>query len=245
MGPLLKIFKRRKTSIEDRLKIIKEGNEGEREKLISDYTPFIIKTITKVTNRYIELENDNEYSIGLEAFSEAIDRYEFGKGTFIKYAETVIRSRILDYMRKLQKSNNMVSIDEKMEGGYQIENDLRENDFTDAYDMKDQILKFKLKLQKFGITIDELVKESPKHMDTRLNAIHIAKTIVENEEIKEEFYRKKVLPGKKIMAKIKVTRKILKGNRKFIIGTVLIMDSNLDLLKDYICQVERREKLGI
>jgi RNA polymerase sigma factor len=111
--------------------------------------------------------------------------------------------------------------------------------------MKDQILKFQSGLKKFNITISELVEDSPKHIDTRLNAINIAKVIAEDEEIKEEFYRKKVLPAKKIMERIDVSRKVLKVNRKFIIATVLILDSELDLLKNYISQVEGRQQIGI
>ncbi|MDK2918601.1 MAG: polymerase sigma factor [Candidatus Petromonas sp.] len=245
LGPLLNIFKRKKDSIEDRLRSIKEGNKEEREKFISEYTPFVIKTITKVTNRYIEVENNDEYSIGLEAFNEAIDRYEFKKGSFIKYAETVIRSRIYDYVRKTKKSDEVLSINGKKEESFEIKNSLQDKDFTDSYDMKDQILKFQSGLKKFNITISELVEDSPKHIDTRLNAINIAKVIAEDEEIKEEFYRKKVLPAKKIMERIDVSRKVLKVNRKFIIATVLILDSELDLLKNYISQVEGRQQIGI
>ncbi|WP_432405198.1 RNA polymerase sigma-I factor [Wukongibacter sp. M2B1] len=245
MGPFLKIFKRKKINIEDRLKKIKNGDEDERENLIKEYTPFIIKSITKVTNRYIEIENNEEFSIGLEAFNEAINKYEFEKGNFIKYSEIVIRNRIIDFHRKTKRLNNVVSIDRDMPVEANVGNILRENDFTDKYDMKDQICRLYMLLKGFNITFNDLVNESPKHMDTRLNSINIAKGIVENEDIKEDLFRKKVLPAKKIMERIGVSKKVLKGNRKFIIATVLILDSDLDLLIDYICQVEGGIKHGV
>ena len=40
--------------------------------LIEEYIPFIIKTISKFTNRYVSIENDEEFSIGLVGFYEAV-----------------------------------------------------------------------------------------------------------------------------------------------------------------------------
>ncbi|MCG8542311.1 MAG: RNA polymerase sigma-I factor [Clostridia bacterium] len=245
MGPFLELFKRKKVNIEDRLKKIKNGDREERENLIEEYTPFIIKSITRVTNKYIEIENNDEFSIGLEAFNEAINKYEFQKGSFIKYAEMVIRSRIIDFQRKTRSLSNLVSLDRDSPMEDRIKEGLKINDFTDKYDMKEEILRLKSLLKGFNITFQELVEDSPKHIDTRLNSINIAKSIVENDDIKEEFYKKKVLPAKKIIDRIGVTKKVLKGNRKFIIATVLILDNDLDLLIGYISMIEGREKNSV
>lgn len=245
MGPFLKIFKKTKSSIEDRLRKIKDGDDEERESFIEEYTPFIIKSITKVTNRYIEIENDDEFSIGLEAFNEAIDKYEFTKGSFIRYAETVIRNKTIDFHRKTRGANKLVSIDRENIVENRIEVASKNSDFTERYEMKEQILKLRTLLKDFNITFKELSEESPKHIDTRLNSIYIAKSIVKDDDIKEEFYRKKMLPVKKIVETIGVSKKVLKGNRKFIIATALIVDSKLDLLIDYISEVEGRKVHGI
>lgn len=245
MGPFLKIFKRTKSSIEDRLRKIKDGDDEERESFIEEYTPFIIKSITKVTNRYIEIENDDEFSIGLEAFNEAIDKYEFTKGSFVRYAETVIRNRTIDFHRKTRGLNKVVSIDGESLMESKMEITSKNSDFTERYEMKEQILELQTLLKEFNINFKELVEESPKHIDTRLNSIYIAKAIVKDDDIKEELYRKKMLPAKKIVERIGVSKKVLKGNRKFIIATALIVDSKLDLLIDYISEVEGRKEYGI
>ncbi len=249
MGPLLQIFKK-KTSIEDRLTLIKSGNMEERDKFISEYIPFIIKSITKVTNRYIEIENNDEYSIGLEAFNEAINRYELSKGTFIKFAETVIRSRIIDYQRKVKNVNKIISLNNgnlnnENEGKIELQDSLKEDDFTKSLDIKDQISRLKDILKVYDITLEELIEESPKHVDSRINAINIARQISKDEELMEIIRDKKILPMKRITEKIDVTKKILKGNRKFIIATVIILDKDLDLLASYISAVEGRVKHGI
>ena len=48
--------------------------------LIDSYKPFIAKTVSSVCKRYIH-ESDDEFSIGLIAFNEAIQKYIPKKGT--------------------------------------------------------------------------------------------------------------------------------------------------------------------
>ncbi|MEG0153440.1 MAG: RNA polymerase subunit sigma, partial [Cellulosilyticaceae bacterium] len=46
----------------------------EMNDLIEKYMPLIIKTISGVTGRYVSVENDEEFSIGLMAFVEAVEK---------------------------------------------------------------------------------------------------------------------------------------------------------------------------
>lgn len=245
MTRILNLFKGKKETLETRLKKIKDGDKEEREKLISDYQPFIIKAITKVTNKYIETENDDEYSIGLLAFNEAIDKYDFNKGSFLSFAQLLIRNRVIDFLRKESTGQITVSIDDDNVSEVEVKTALVNKDFTIELDMKDQIIKFQDRLDQFGISMEELVESSPKHIDSRLNSIEIAKFIVENMDIKEELYSKKAMPVNVLIARKGVSRKVLKRNRKFIIATVLIIDSDSQLLIEYINGVERRELSGI
>lgn len=80
------------------------GDKQEREKIIEEYIPFIMKTVSTVTNKYIESENSEEYSVGLEAFNEAINKYDSKSGNFISFAKIVISSRTKDYLRKTKKN---------------------------------------------------------------------------------------------------------------------------------------------
>lgn len=230
-------------SLKMRLKKIKAGDEVERERLISDYIPFIIKTIVQVTNRYIEVENNDEFAIGLAAFNEAIDKYNFRKGNFIKFAQTVIRNRIIDYQRKIYKQKEIISINHlEDEEGKKTQFEFEKDHFTYSLEVKEQLEQFKEKLGEFGIRVEDLVRESPKHIDTKLNAINIARYILDNDELKEDFYRKKFLPSTKIIERLGISAKVIKRSRKFIIATVLILDSELEILKDYIGRWEQEVK---
>jgi len=233
---LLEIF--RSDSIVSRLDKAKAGDSLEREKLIQEYIPFIIKTVSNKINRYIESENSEEYSIGLMAFNEAIEKYEKTKGSFIAFAELVIKSRITDFLRKSIKYNETFLLNnfEEREVDSEIVHN-PSNDFSEAIDLKDEIKELEKTLRIFDITFSDLVKEAPKHADTREKSLMIAKYIASNPELKEELLRKKNLPSSQLVKALDITPKILKRSRKFIIATVLIIDSDLDIIRDYISKV--------
>ncbi|MBQ6710968.1 MAG: hypothetical protein IJN18_01425, partial [Clostridia bacterium] len=62
--------------------------------LIRDYIPFIRSEASKCISRLCT-EQDDEYSIAMIAFHEAILGYERGRGAFLSYASMLIRSRTM------------------------------------------------------------------------------------------------------------------------------------------------------
>lgn len=217
--------------LENRIKKAKAGDIEEREVLINDYIPFIIKTVSNTLNRYIESEDSDEYIIGLEAFNEAIDKYDPGKGKFISFASIVIRSRVTDFMRRQKRYN-----DELMKCVSDQE-DHQSYDTEDNLDLKAEIEEFEDRLKSFGITLNELVRQCPKHKDSRLNALRIARYIYSNGELKQELIRKRRLPVTSITRALSVSEKLINYNRIFIIASVLILDSDMECLKCYISEV--------
>ncbi|MTI58352.1 MAG: RNA polymerase sigma-I factor [Geosporobacter ferrireducens] len=233
LARLLNFFK--KDTFSDRLIKIQSGDSEEREKLIQEYIPFVIKTISNHINRYLESENSEEYSIGLEAFNEALDKYEASRGSFIGFAELVIKSRITDYLRKIKKHSKTLSINQLEESEENWSSDsLKTEDFTEKIALKEEIQALEKQLKAFDITFQNLVEEAPKHRDTRSKALEIAGFIVNHQELRDELMRKKNLPSSRLVQDMGVTIKMLKRSRKFIIATVLILDSELDGLKQYI-----------
>lgn len=63
----------RRPSLLSDLRQAKRGDALLRKQLLQDYQPFILKTVSRVTGKYIETENSEEFSVGLMAFNEAID----------------------------------------------------------------------------------------------------------------------------------------------------------------------------
>ncbi|MDF2872197.1 MAG: sigI [Anaerocolumna sp.] len=226
----------------ERLKRIKEGDKREREMLIEEYMPFVIKAVSSKTNRYIERENSEEFMIGLEAFDEAIEKYNSDKGGFLNFAIMVINSRITDHYRKNRIRSNITLMSELSDVECcSLMEDTSVNDCIETMELQIELQELKRGLEGFGITFNELVEESPKHRDTRIQALHIAHYIYQNERLKEQLMRSKRLPNTDLVRELHVSRKLLNRSRKFIIATVVILNSQLEVIKNYIYCMEGGE----
>lgn len=223
---------------------IKSGNTQLKEKFISDYKPFIIKAVFSATGKRVEVENSEEFSIGLLAFNEAIDSFDFSKNkNFFGFSEQVIKRRIIDYARKNRETRNKVF-------PFTYFSDEQNNDFEEKYlksdfskefgsiEAKEDILLFKDKLNKYGISFRDLLACAPKHKDSRLMCIRIARAIVRDENLLGKMEKNKTLPIQELLKVINVYRGTLEKNRKFIIALCVIMTSSLEVMNGYISQTE-------
>ncbi|MGL5754097.1 MAG: sigma factor [Paraclostridium sp.] len=202
-------------------------------KFIQDHIPFIIKTINETTKRYVCLDNDEEISIGLMAFNEAIQKYDDSKGHFLPYAKLVIKSRIINYITKENKTNKEESLEKLKEEGFDFSHELH-NPIEDKVLLIKEVDILKTHVNTFGFKLEDLVDEGPKHKDTRVRAVDLSNRINEDKHIKEFMYTKKRLPIKQISLKYVISEKIIKGSKKFIITVVIVFDKNLRNLKLWI-----------
>jgi RNA polymerase sigma factor len=156
-------------TINERVESIKNDEYG-INKFIEEYRPFIASCVEKIVGRYVVYGQDDELSIALIAFSEAIKSFDSSKGNFLSFAQNVIKRRIIDYYRKESKYNNTVYLAQ-----YYNEEDEEDYDHTaeKAFDeYKDgevsqyrrlEIEQLKEELKEWGISFFELPNVSPKH----------------------------------------------------------------------------------
>lgn len=200
--------------------------------LIKKHMPFIIKSISDVTGRYVSCENDEELSVGLLGFHEAIERYDNEKGHFLSYAKLVIGSRIKNYL-KGENRHQHSSLDELVDKGLDIKDEYFEPKEDNSI-LIEEINKLKTEISSFGFTFEDLVNEAPKQQATRKNAIILSEEISKEEEFTSFMYLKKRLPIKRIVLKFSVTEKVIKRSKKFIISVVIIIDKRLNALRNWI-----------
>jgi len=200
--------------------------------LIEKHMPFIIKSISDVTGRYVSCENDEELSVGLLGFHEAIERYDNEKGHFLSFAKLVIGSRIKNYL-KGENRHHHSSLEDLLDKGLEIKDEYLEQKEDNGV-LLEQINRLKEEISSFGFTLEELADEAPKQQATRKNAISLSEEISKEEEFTSFMYVKKRLPIKRIVLKFSVTEKVVKRSKKFIISVVIIIDKNLSGLKDWI-----------
>ena len=84
-------------------------NSRKADDLIREYIPFIRSEAAKFMSRLCT-DQDDEYSIAMMAFYEAIMGYEKGRGAFLSYAALLIRSRLVDYRRKEERHQGHISL---------------------------------------------------------------------------------------------------------------------------------------
>ncbi len=221
------------------------GDKDAREVLIGKYTPFILRVASGMTGRYVKVGQDDEVSIGMMAFDEAINNYRLDKGvSFLSFAETVIKRRLIDHFRKEGRNSKVIlfsSLEKNEEGedspttlvdlqqakaNYAAENETR--------DRQAEIIQYSKILAQYGISFSELVEVSPKHDDARLRAISVAWIIAGNTRYRTYLLEKKTLPLKQLEQEVKVSRKTLERQRKYIIAVVLVLVNDFHYLKSYV-----------
>lgn len=216
------------------------GDEQALHDLLFSYSPFMKKTASQVCKRFID-DHDDEYSVALSAFNEAVQKFdETNNASFLTFAHMVIRRRVIDFIRKESRreefSHDFLPSTEPE--GY---NGIADHAASLAYNTKQQdekrreeIALYEEMLQEFGLSFQVLVKVSPAHQDARITAIQIAQLVAETDEYKQYLVEKKKLPIKEIEKLVKVSRKTIERNRKYIIAMALLQMSDLHFLKDYL-----------
>ncbi|WP_096273693.1 RNA polymerase sigma-I factor [Paucisalibacillus globulus] len=218
-----------------------EGDETAQDFLLKNYQPFIAKCVSEVCKRYIDPERDDEFSIGLSAFNEAIRLFSKEKGSsFLTFANLVIKRKVIDYIRSQSKYPTAISLDEtydveKMENPTEIEavKDIYQQE-QEAWYRRQEILEFKDKLATYKLTLLELSEVAPKHRDARESAVKIARVLREDSKLRDFVEQKKKLPIKELAKKVDVSKKTLERNRKFILAIFIVLGEDYVFLNDYL-----------
>lgn len=233
---------KKKPTLEETVLQIQDGDTQLQNTLIDQYKPFVAKTVSSVCKRYID-EKDDEFSIGLIAFNEAIEKYSTEKGSsLLAFAELIIKRKVIDYIRKEARNAQTVNIDlqeheegEASQSKIEAELSVEEHQkLIEQEQRREEIAYFHKVLQEFGLSFSELMENSPKHMDARQNAIKVAQVLIEHDELKRMLFAKKQLPVKQLESLVSVSRKTIERNRKYIIAMTIILSGDYVYLKDYI-----------
>lgn len=220
------------SSTNNRIKQAQAGNSEIREDLISEHQAFVRQITARHALGHSDITSQDEYSIGLIALNEAIDSYRPGLRSFQSFAASVIKKRLIDYYRSQKKHRSHAGLDDIPEPA--ASRDLE--DLSDRIDLKAEMQAFVTQLREFGITMSDLVEESPKHRDSRLLCIHIARTLVGEAELKSHLLKYHTIPLTMLLKKLNINVKTVERNRKFIISLCLILLSDLESMKGYIDQ---------
>ena len=221
--------------------IIAKGSEAEVENLITEFTPFLRNRVARYSAQFEEYLREDLFSVAMSAFYEAIQSYDDEKGYFFPFADRVVCARIIDNVRKIQRHRGKtVSLDDdEQPNSAQAAaiNAISVQSYEESRrreDLAEEIEQFKSEIASWGITMESLVRDSPKHKELRNTYKKIVFSIAENADIIQTIKLKRYFPVKKISEITKLPQKKLERARTFIIASLIIKTGDYDLLTGFL-----------
>nr|WP_274655052.1 RNA polymerase sigma factor SigI [Paenibacillus humicola] len=220
------------------------AGEASRDEFIQAYKPYIVKVTSRFCKRYIDPARDDEFSIALSAFDEAISQYASHAGkSFLGFAETVIRRRLIDHVRKEQRhshtipysSFDMIDEEEQTVNPIEIQEAMQRYEADrEAGERRLEIADYHKRLGRFGISFAELPELSPKHTDSRRLLVSIGLLLAGRNALFETLQASQKLPVKELCELAGVSRKTIERNRKYIIAIALLHHGDFPYLQQYL-----------
>jgi RNA polymerase sigma factor len=225
--------------LEKKVMEAQRGNVDVRNELIQQYNVFATKVASKVFQRSIDTTNE-EFNVVLVAFNEAITTYTARKGSsFSSYLDLIIRRRMSDYIYSDGGNRDQLLLShlgkkEKKSSPHDKGQKYNVIIEKETFLRQQEIEHYKEKLQEYRIDLLKLPKLSFKYNDQNISAIEVARTLVDNEELRLLFIKKKKLPVKDLVKHIKAGRKTIINNQSYIIALVLLFIEDYEYLQKFI-----------
>ena len=232
----------------DILAVNAKDDENSMNLLITKYENFILKCASAAGRKYIS-KSDDEWSVALAAFTEAVRSYSLVRGSFLNFSELVIRRRIIDYIRSKSRYAPEILVKPSLFESEVYEDEdysLHSEIASKVSEEVDNPLKMEIYLineifSGYGFSFMDLTGCSPKAMKTKKACAHAVAYMINNPILVGEMKIKRQLPLNLIEKNAKVPRKLLERHRKYIVAAVEIMSGDYPHLASYMRYI--REEL--
>jgi RNA polymerase sigma factor len=224
------------------LKRARLGDADARNRLIQDYTPFVLKVASQKAGRYLTLGSDDEVSVALLAFNEAIDAFDEDRGSFLTFSQTVIQRRLVDYFRRDRGRQHEVMLsdleladEQRVEPGpldraaHEAWSATREED-----ERRHEIEEYQEFLAKLNIRFADLARMAPKHRDSRDRVISMARAAVRMMGDERALLERGELPVQTLAKEFGVSRRLIERHRTYILAVAVILLNDLPHLQEYL-----------
>ena len=207
---------------------------------------------SRVTGRFIT-ESDDEWSVVLLAFYEAVKGYDRGRGSFMAFADMVIKRRLIDHIRSQSAAANTVAADMSLADGQADEDGrygpaarrlIEESESAmqrdeESQDIRSEIEALDRELKNYGIAFSDLPAVSPKAEKTRIACARAAMYVCEDDGEYSDMKRTRRLPAGSINKNCGIPRKLLENHRKYIIAVIEIIKGDYPRLAEFTAELRR------
>ena len=226
---------------ESALALLAATSEAAREELITRQERNILRIASSAKHRFVT-KSDDEWSVALCAFSHAIDTYRIEKGSFLVYAEIVIRRSLIDAHRaESRRAQEFIVSPEAFEGETEesvpnpvlatmIDRSIRAQDRT----LQEEILAALEVLRRYGFGFYDLTSCSPGQERTRRACARAADAVLASATQLSQLTRTQQLPLKRLVEHDGIPKKILERYRKYIIAMIVIRAGDYPALQGYL-----------
>lgn len=226
----------------DVIQKIQDGDHALREQFIADHLPFIKRIVRRATHSYF-VEHEDEFSIALTAYNQAIDHYQVGGDVpFEPYARLLIKNRLLDWFRRQSRiSHEVVMSETDTDDGIPLEERLADPQSVDVQqkiECEEAMVQLQAQLQQFGLSLPALVAKFPRHQDSRLLCVRLARRLSEDTILYDQLVRTHRLPGAELSRQCAIPLKTIEKNRASIIFLTQLMHSELQTIRTYLARFE-------
>ena len=211
---------------------------------IAQYMPFIRSETIKFTHVPPEQGHEDELSIAMFAFYQAMLSYQRIKGPFLSYAARIIRHRLIDEYRKQQRHSGVISLYQPQ--SQEEEAPLLEQIPDHQADMgshqqrmasQEEIAEFSAQLDTFGITFSQVADNCPKQERT-LRACGQALAYARSApQLLDQMVATRRLPLAELAKGAGVERKTLERHRKYLVAILLAFTNGYEIIRGHLCHI--------
>lgn len=226
-------------------------DEAAMEALIRRHRRFILGCAYKTVHHFVS-ESDDEWSVALIAFHEAVRSYDEGKGDFKPFAALVIRRRLLDYLESQARTRREVSADfggaepEEDEASAPVRLEVQRKIAMESMardraetETRDEIEAMQQVLSGYGFSFFDLAESSPKARKTKAGCGKVIRVLMGDPDLMAQLRRTGALPGKALCQAAGVSKKLLENHRRYIIAAAEILDGDYPHLAEYLRYVKK------
>ncbi|MDR2737259.1 MAG: hypothetical protein LBB49_06800 [Gracilibacteraceae bacterium] len=212
----------------------------EFERLLAEFRPFLWSRVSRFAGNSPDIR-DEMMTAAMQAFHEAVTNYNPDQGHFFPFLEMVVKMRLIDSRRRFRSRQvATIPLETEKDDGTAASDPLVEVSLKafqaglNRQDLASEIESLKRELAEWDITIDSLVKHSPKQEKTREAYKKIVREIADHDEIVQILWTKRYYPVKKIAVLTKLPHKTIERSRIFVIASLIILRGEYACLRSYV-----------
>ena len=232
------------------IKAIKaKSDESVFEELARENTNFLLSIAYNTTGHYTT-KSDDEWSVVLMAFHEAVMTYDKSRGEFKGFAAVVVKRRLLDHIRKRERFLEEIPVSPQV-----FTSDISGDEPSGSTDIEtaaaiaagqavdgepytngaaDEILDITAVLKQYGFAFRDLTECSPKSKKTKESCAAAVRYILDHKEELTDMRRSGKLAIRSLAKGAGVNKKLLERHRKYIIAVSEILAGDYPVMKEYL-----------